>query len=248
MANTSTSRNLSQEHQDTADRKYAYDFDYILRDYMVQTFAAHFRKGRALELGCYKGEFTRKLCAHFDDITVVEGAADLIAEAKQNVGGKVRFLEGRFETIPLDEQFDAIFLMHTLEHLDDPIPVLQRINRWLSPEGTLFLVVPNANAPSRQIAVKMGLISHNAAVTPGETAHGHRCTYTLDTLERDARLGGLKVLHRGGVFFKPFANFQFDQLLRSKIIGKDYLDGCYQLGMTYPDLCASIYLLCRKAP
>lgn len=246
MANASTSRDLSQEHQDTADRKYAYDFDYILRDYMVQTFVPHFHNGRALELGCYKGEFTKKLCAHFDDLTVVEGAADLIADAKQNVGGKVRFLEGRFETIPLDEQFDAIFLMHTMEHLDDPIPVLQRINHWLSPAGTLFLVVPNANAPSRQIAVKMGLISHNAAVTPGEAAHGHRCTYTLDTLERDARLGGLKVLHRGGVFFKPFANFQFDQLLQSKIIGKDYLDGCYQLGMTYPDLCASIYLLCGK--
>lgn len=247
MANASNSRDLSQEHQDTADRKYAYDFDYILRDYMVQAFAPHFRKGRALELGCYKGEFTKKLCAHFDDITVVEGAADLIAEARANVANKVRFMEGRFETIALDEQFDAIFLMHTLEHLDDPIPVLQRINRWLSPEGILFLVVPNANAPSRQIAVKMGLISHNSAVTPGEAAHGHRCTYTLDTLERDARLGGLKVLHRGGIFFKPFANFQFDQLLQSKIIGKDYLDGCYQLGMTYPDLCASIYLLCGKS-
>ena len=242
-----TPRDLNHEHQDTTDRKYAYDFDYILRDYMVQTFAPHFMKGRALELGCYKGEFTKKLCAHFDDITVVEGAGDLIAEARKNVGPKVRFLEGRFETIPLDEQFDAIFLMHTLEHLDDPIPVLQRINRWLSPEGRLFLVVPNANAPSRQIAVKMGLISHNTAVTEGEARHGHRCTYSLDTLERDARLGGLDVLHRGGVFFKPFANFQFDQLLQSKIIGKDYLDGCYQLGMVYPDLCASIYLICGKS-
>ncbi len=245
---TPTPRDLNHEHQDTADRKYAYDFDYILRDYMVQTFAPHFLKGRALELGCYKGEFTKKLCAHFDDITVVEGAPDLIAEARRNVGDKVRFLEGRFETIPLDEQFDAIFLMHTLEHLDDPIPVLQRINRWLSPEGSLFLVVPNANAPSRQIAVKMGLISHNAAVTAGEAAHGHRCTYSLDTLERDARLGGLKVLHRGGVFFKPFANFQFDKLLETKIIDQGYLDGCYQLGMIYPDLCASIYLLCKKGP
>ena len=25
-----------------------------------------------------------------------------------------------------------------------------------------------------------------------------------------------------------------------------YLDGCYALGMQYPDLCASIYLLCGK--
>ena len=30
----------------------------------------------------------------------------------------------------------------------------------------------------------MGLITHNAAVTPAEAEHGHRCTYTLDTLER----------------------------------------------------------------
>ena len=38
----------------------------------------------------------------------------------------------------------------------------------------------------------MGLISHNAAVTPAEAEHGHRCTYTLDTLERDAVAAGLK--------------------------------------------------------
>lgn len=246
MPPVSSTRDLTLEHQDTADRKYAYDFDYILRDYMVQTFAPYFRKGRALELGCYKGEFTKKLRAHYDDITVVEGAGDLIEAARANVGPGVRFIQGRFESVVLEEQFDAIFLMHTLEHLDEPIYVLKRINQWLSDHGRLFLVVPNANAPSRQIAVKMGLISHNAAVTEGEAAHGHRCTYTLDTLERDARMSGMKVLHCGGVFFKPFANFQFDKLLQAKIIDRDYLDGCYQLGMIYPDLCASVYLLCGK--
>ena len=71
-------------------------------------------------------------------------------------------------------------------------------------------------------------------------------TYSLDTLERDARAGGLKVIHRGGVFFKPFANFQFDKLIEHKIITKEYLDGCYELGQQYPDLCASIYLICGK--
>lgn len=247
MQKISKTRNLNKEYQDTEDRKYAYDFDYVLRDYMMQTFAPFLRGGRALEMGCYKGEFTKKLCPHFDDITVIEGASDLLEEARKNVGTKnVRFLHGAFETIALDGQFDAIFLMHTLEHLDDPILVLGRINHWLSPNGKLFLVVPNANAPSRQIAVKMGLISHNAAVTEGEARHGHRCTYSLDTLERDARLGGLEILHRGGIFFKPFANFQFDKLMQTDIIGKDYLDGCYQLGMSYPDLCASIYLVCGK--
>lgn len=105
---------------------------------------------------------------------------------------------------------------------------------------------PNANAPSRQIAVKMGLISHNTAVTQAETEHGHRCTYTLDTLERDAVAAGLKVIYRSGIFFKALANFQWDRLLQTDIISKEYLDGCYQLGQQYPDLCASIFLLCEK--
>lgn len=239
-------RDLNKEFADEDDRKYAYDFDYILRDYMMDTFAAFLPKGRVLEMGCYKGEFTKKLCKHYSDVTVLEGASDLIAEAKKNVGKNVRFIEGMFESVKLDEQFDAIFLSHTLEHLDDPIPVLKRIRQWLTPTGRFFLICPNANAPSRQIAVKMGLITHNSAVTEGEAKHGHRCTYSLDTLERDARLGGFDIQHRGGVFFKPFANFQFDRLIAEKIIDKAYLDGCYQLGQIYPDLCASIYLICGK--
>ena len=100
--------------------------------------------------------------------------------------------------------------------------------------------------PSRQIAVKMGLISHNTAVTPAEAAHGHRCTYSFDTLERDAVSAGLTVVHRSGIFFKALANFQWDSILKTDIISKEYLEGCYKLGQQYPDLCASIFLVCGK--
>ncbi len=243
--NQTAKRDLNSEFSDSATRKYAYEFDYILREYMVQTFMPFFRGSKALEMGCYKGEFTKHILKHFENVTVVEGSSELIAEAKKNVGDGARFIHSYFEEAEFSEKFDAIFLMHTLEHLDDPVGVLKRVKSWLSPTGLLYLVTPNANAPSRQIAVKMGLISHNAAVTEGEASHGHRSTYSLDTLERDARSGGLEVVHRGGIFFKPLANFQFDKLIASGFLGKDYLDGCFQLGMIYPDLCASIFLLCR---
>ena len=138
-------------------------------------------------------------------------------------------------------------LTHVLEHLDDPVLVLKRINdEWLAENGRFFLVCPNANAPSRQIAVKMGLITHNTAVTSAEADHGHRCTYTLDTLERDAVAAGLKVVHRSGIFFKALANFQWDRLLQTDIISKEYLEGCYKLGQQYPDLCSSIFLMCER--
>jgi hypothetical protein len=34
--------------------------------------------------------------------------------------------------------------------------------------------------------------------------------------------------------------------MKTDIISQDYLEGCYQLGMQYPNLCASIFLLCGK--
>lgn len=56
---------------------------------------------------------------------------------------------------------------------------------------------------------------------------------------------GLRVVHRSGIFFKALANFQWDALLKTDIVSQGYLDGCYALGQVYPDLCASIYLVCE---
>jgi len=151
-----------------------------------------------------------------------------------------------FEAVDLDETFDAIFLINTLEHLDDPVLVLRRIRSWLSPQGRLFVLVPNANAPSRQIAVKMGLISHNSAVTPSEAANGHRNTFSFDTLERTTREAGLSTLQRGGLIFKALANYQFDAALKAGILSDAYVEGCYHLGNQFPDMTASIYLICER--
>ena len=133
-----------------------------------------------------------------------------------------------------------------MEHLEGPVEALSRIRNWLSTSGRLFVVVPNADAASRQIAVRMGLIETNNSVTPGEFAHGHRRTYSLDTLEHDVRSAGLNIECRGGVFFKPFANFQFDLLIKHKVIDEAYLEGCYALGMQYPELTASVYVVCTR--
>ena len=96
----------------------------------------------------------------------------------------MKFVLSRFEDFAPAQRFDAVFLTHTLEHLDEPVEILRRIGTWLTPTGRLFVVVPNANAASRQIAVAMGLTSHPTAVTPGEYEHGHRRTYDLAGPER----------------------------------------------------------------
>lgn len=243
------SRDYNQEACDNSARKYAYGFDFdVMHHYMMLSFAPFFMGDNVLELGCFEGALTKRLTSHFPLITCVEASSDALQKAQQRVP-TAHYINSRFEDAKLDQRFDTIIMTHVLEHLDDPVAVLKRVNdEWLTENGHFLLVCPNANAPSRQIAVKMGLISHNAAVTEAERLHGHRITYSLDTLERDAKAAGLKIVNRSGIFFKALANFQWDRLLQTDIINQSYLDGCYMLGQQYPDLCASIFLACKRSP
>lgn len=244
----SNPRDYDREMRDTPQHQYAYNFDLnVMHPFMIRSFEPFWVKGNLLELGSYKGDLTQRLLARFGDVTCVEASSLAIEEARQKLGDCATFVHSTFEEAALNRRYDNIVLTHVLEHIDDPISVLKRVNaEWLSEDGRFFLACPNANAPSRQIAVKMGLISHNAAVTEAEAAHGHRRTYSLDTLERDAIAAGLRVLHRSGIFFKALANFQWDRLLATDIISNEYLDGCYALGQQYPDLCSSIFLVCER--
>lgn len=241
-------RDYDRETRDALGHKYAYGFDLdVMHPFMVRSFEPFFKAGSMLELGCFRGDFTRRLTPHFTDITCVEASGEAVTAARKAMGDRATIVQGTFESVSLGRAFDNIVLTHVLEHLDDPVAVLTRVNReWLTPTGRLFLVCPNANAASRQIAVHMGLITHHAAVTPAEKEHGHRITYSLDTLERDARAAGLRVVHRSGIFFKALANFQWDRLLATDIISPEYLEGCYRLGHVYPDLCSSVFLVCEK--
>ncbi len=241
-------RDYDQEVRDTAGHRYAYNFDFdVMHGYMVDSFRPFFRSGNVLELGCFRGDFTQRLLREFERVTCVEASSEAAAVARERCGDSAVVVNGLFETVALEGRYDNIFMTHVLEHLDDPVQVLRRVNQeWLAEGGRFFLACPNANAASRQIAVKMGLIPRNAAVTPAEREHGHRCTYSLDTLEAEATAAGLRVVHRSGIFFKALANFQWDRLLATDIISREYLDGCYKLGQHYPDLCSSIFLLCER--
>ncbi len=237
------SRDYNAEAKDHPERRYAYDFDYLMHEYMLKTFAPFFVADNVLELGCFEGNFTKLLQRRFAHVEVVDASSDCIAIASANVSKEVKFHHATFETFEPARRYDNIFLIHTLEHLDHPVEVLARMGQWLSPRGRLFVATPNARAGSRQIAVNMGLIEHTAAVTTAEAAHGHRVTYSLDTLAADVRAAKLRPVTQGGVVFKGLANFQIDAALKAGIISKEYLDGCFELGRVYPDLCSSIYVV-----
>src|SRR6476659_9796289 len=120
-------RDYNAEYQDNESRKYAYGIDSIVRRYMMRTLAPYFSKGKALEIGCLEGESTSLFAEHFDDLTVVEDSDNLIAIAKRNVPDSIRFVHATIETAELEAIYDSIFLVHSLEHLDDAVASLARI-------------------------------------------------------------------------------------------------------------------------
>ena len=81
----SNQRNYNSELKDTSDHKYAYGFDFdVMHPYMLKSFIPFFKTGNFLELGSFKGDFTRKFLPHFDDITCVEASDEAIEIAKTN--------------------------------------------------------------------------------------------------------------------------------------------------------------------
>ena len=57
-------RDFNAETQDTSAHRYAYDFDLdVMHGYMIRSFEPFIQEGSLLELGSYKGDFTKRLLA-----------------------------------------------------------------------------------------------------------------------------------------------------------------------------------------
>jgi len=241
------SRNFDMEFEDNQSRSYAYDFDWIIRDYLLQRVSKNLHvTGLTLEIGAYLGDMTEQILKRFPNLSVLEGSSQLCNRLVQRFGSQINLTCATIEEVVIEEKFDTIFLVHTLEHLDEPISSLRRISSWLKDNGNLVIAVPNAEALSRQIAVKMGLIESNCSVTPGEYEHGHRRTYNMDLLQSHVRSAGLNILDSGGVIVKPLANGQFDEALKSGLVSHEYIKGCDVLAREFPTLSASIYVITQR--
>jgi 2-polyprenyl-3-methyl-5-hydroxy-6-metoxy-1,4-benzoquinol methylase len=214
------------------------DFDKRLIRYRYETIKPKLVGSRGLELGPAEGEMTQFLVKDFEELTIVEGSADLLAQIPTHANLiKVHAL---FEEFQPGHPFDSIILEHVLEHVDDPVDMLSRVKNWLSPNGKLFLGVPNGNSIHRLVAVKMGLLDNSCQLNSRDHALGHRRVYTPETFRADIKKSGLKVHEMGGVYFKPLSNAQIQDHWSEEMI-----QGFYELGKDFADIAAEIYAVCH---
>ena len=234
---------MSNEHERVESlsdwyREEQLDFDRRLIRFRYETLKPHLIGPRGLELGPAEGEMTQFLINDFASLTLVEGASELLVQIpeRQNLI-KIHAL---FEEFTPNELFNSIIMEHILEHVDQPVALLQRVKSWIARKGNILIGVPNGNSIHRLVAVKMGLLGGPCELNDRDIALGHRRIYTPETLRNDIESAGLEIVKMGGVFFKPLSNQQIQDHWNEEMIR-----GFYELGREFPDNAAELYAVCK---
>ncbi|MGY1773622.1 class I SAM-dependent methyltransferase [Blastococcus sp. SYSU D00813] len=200
-------------------------------------FARHWRGRRCLELGPAEGLVTERLAGHFPELTLVDGSARF-CELLSARFPSATVVNGLFEDYEPSGTFDTVVLGHVLEHVIDPVALLERIRPWVAPGGVVLASVPNAHSVHRQAAVLMGLLPSEDALNDTDRHHGHRRVYDLGRLTADFAAAGWRVTQTGGYWLKPVSNAQITEQWT-----QDMLEAFLELGERQPDVAAEIYVV-----
>ncbi len=161
--------------------------------------------GRVLEMGYGTGIITGELLARGVNVEIVEGSVVLRDEATAVHPGLIVH-RAMFEEFTPTGEYDAVLCLHVLEHVADPLALLQRIHSWLRPGGVLVTVVPNAESLHRNLAVRMGLQPTLDTLSDRDRLVGHRRVYTIGSLTRVLRDAGFDAKEPFGYFLKVVPN------------------------------------------
>jgi len=97
--------------------------------------------GKVLELGCGEGELINALYNEYDHLDRVV-AVDLFREPKSLKHG-IEFIKQDLENISIEGDFDLVVLSQVLEHIKNPIGLLEKIKPLLAKHGKILIDVPN---------------------------------------------------------------------------------------------------------
>lgn len=98
------------------------------------------KPGKVLEIGCSTGILLSMLKEKGWEVTGVELSKK---SAEIAISKDIPVLTLPFEKINFKEKFDLVILNHTLEHLEKPKEVIEKIKKILNPKGYLYIDVPN---------------------------------------------------------------------------------------------------------
>ncbi len=186
---------LEDKHIEGACQEYSFDW----------VFGHIDSSDKVLEMGYGDGLFSKALQDRKINFSLLEGAASLVQSAK-SLYPQISVYHELFEEFAPSEKFDLILATHVLEHVDDPVALLQRMKSWIQPNGRILIIVPNQESIHRRLAVIMGLQPQLDTLGKRDLLVGHQRVYSLQTLEEDLTQAGFQVMDRTGFFLKTLPN------------------------------------------
>ena len=95
----------------------------------------------ALDVATGTGAVARLLLDRGCTVTGLDQSPGMLAVARQRLGMRAVFLEGRAEELPFeDESFDALTFTYLLRYVDEPGMVLRELARVVRPGGTVAML------------------------------------------------------------------------------------------------------------
>ena len=190
-----------------------HDINPLRLDYVDQR--AGLQGKRVLDVGCGGGILAESMAARGARVTGIDmgeaalGVAKLhLLESGLHVDYRHTSVEQLAQEIP--GSFDVVTCMEMLEHVPDPVSVIEACARLVKPEGRVFFSTLNRTPKSYVFAI-VGA-EYVLRLLPKGT-HNYAKFIRPSELESWARHGGLKLVDLTGMSYNPFS--------RSYTLGRD---------------------------
>ena len=155
----------------------------LIRRERVSFVRSHTHGYRILDVGCGNGGLLQSLSQAKYDVHGLEPYQEALVGIPDELRSRIRCEPFESANYP-ESSFDVITLWHVLEHLARPVETLRSIRKFLKPDGTLLIEVPNF--ASRE-AVWLGPYWYNL------DAPYHFWHFTPQTLQAAVRQAGFEV-------------------------------------------------------
>jgi protein-L-isoaspartate O-methyltransferase len=196
---------------------------------------------KVLEIGVGSGDTTLMLANEFKSVLCIDIDQQTLDDARnrsKEIGvSNIEYRCGDItKDLRLDEKYDHIFLIGILEHLEDPVQVLLILSKYLSDNGTVYVLVNLANSLHRWLGVVMGDIEDVSKLSEADVRLGHHRVYDLKLLNQHISEAGMANKFQELFYVKPFPSFIMNDL------SMKIHHGLNKLAERFPEFSSYVYL------
>jgi len=194
----------------------------ILTDCTELTKTTRENRGKMLDVGSSTGMMLRVATEYGWDSYGIEISPTAVEASKKR--GCPNVYVGSLESADYPEGcFSLVTINHLLEHMENPIPVLERLGKWVAPDGLLCIGVPNfACSASRRDGKRWnGLVpnEHIQQFTPNSLRKAVETATGFDI----AQFSGNHAYGKSSAGLKEFFNTLVAKAKDRLLLGRDML-------------------------